>query len=521
MRVLIADDEQHVREGVELSINWPDYNITGIFMAEDGIEALDIVRRERPELIICDMSMPRMDGPSFLEKLREENNEAKVIVLSGYQEFRYTRATLLAKGVDYLLKPFKIDDLNKAIAKAVREINENKESMTEELEKKHQVQEANVMLNEQRMLTYLQGEHISHEGVRQLLDSSGFPFKEFYVTLFLPRNLATVVERNFMGDEALLFFSVRNILRDVFRPLGPVYFFRMDFFFCVMTGGKTAPADVAFYNAKLKDSWVNTIKLKTISGVVAKKYNYMELLTGIKDTKSEILGFDILGGRLVGTGLRKSPSFIDKEMLVLEALKKQDKEYLAALIQSFVQGIRAQGSLSIKELQHCTIEVNLLIIRISRQLNWDHHTETLSLWISDLDEWQKELTHIFWLMIESEGDNLSSLGGIQAIRYYIETHIGEDINLTFLSDQFHFSPQYISKKFKETYNTTVMNYLTDLRIEKAKSLLCHSNKTILEVSQTVGYEDDNYFGKVFRKHVGESPSQFRRACKSADSSVEG
>lgn len=97
MKVLIVDDEEHVREGVELAIDWPSYQMTAILQAEDGVEALEIVRREAPELIVCDMSMPRMDGPTFLEKLRAEGWDSKVIVLSGYQEFRYAKATLLAQ----------------------------------------------------------------------------------------------------------------------------------------------------------------------------------------------------------------------------------------------------------------------------------------------------------------------------------------------------------------------------------------------------------------------------------------
>lgn len=510
MKVLIVDDEQPVRESVELSIKWAKHDITEIYMAGDGIEALDIVRREAPELIICDMSMPRMDGTGFLEALREEGWDSKVIVLSGYQEFRYARATLLADGVDYLLKPFKIDDLDKAIARAVLSILGSKQNKSEEWRRSHQVNEAQVLLNEQKMVTYLQNETVNHEGVRQLLTEEGFPLEDFYILLFLPRNAGEVVDRHFMGDDSLLLFSVRNILRDVLNPLAHYYFFRMESFLCVLTVGNISAVEMDYYRRKLEESWMSTIRVETFSGFSRQKFGYRDILTGLKEAKTEILRSNVLDGQRLEDDQRQMPSLMDKELLVLEALKKQDKEYLGDLIHSFVLELRARGYLSLKELQHYTIEANLLIMRISRQLELEQHIEPLSLWISDLEEWEKALTHTFWMMIESEGENLASLRSIHAIRHYIESHLGEDISLTLLADRFYFSPQYISKKFKENYDMTIMNYLTQLRMDKAKSLLSHSDISIIEISQLVGYEDDNYFGKVFRKHVGESPSQYRK-----------
>lgn len=510
MKVLIVDDEQPVRESVELSIKWAKHDITELYMAGDGIEALDIVRRKAPELIICDMSMPRMDGIGFLEALREEGWDSKVIVLSGYQEFRYARATLLADGVDYLLKPFKIDDLDKAIARAVESIIESKQNKSEERRRSHQVNEAHTLLNEQKMVTYLQSETVNHEGVRQLLTEEGFPLEDFYMLLFLPRNADEVVERYFMGDESLLLFSVRNILRDVLNPLAHYYFFRIESFLCVLTVGNISAPEMDYYRRKLEESWMSTIRVETFSGFSRQKFGYRDILSGLKKAKTEILKSNVLNGQRIEDDQRQRPSLMDKELLVLEALKKRDKEYLGELIRSFVMELRARGYLSLKELQHYTIEANLLIMRVSRQLELEQHIEPLSLWISDLEEWEKALTHTFWMMIESEGENLASLRSIHAIRHYIESHLGEDISLTLLADRFYFSPQYISKKFKENYDMTVMNYLTQLRMDKAKSLLSHSDISIIEISQIVGYEDDNYFGKVFRKHVGESPSHYRK-----------
>ena len=510
MKVLIVDDEEHVRESVQLSVDWKKYQISDIFTAEDGLEALETVRREAPELIICDMSMPRMDGPTFLEALREEGWDSKVIVLSGYQEFRYTRATLLANGVDYLLKPFKISDLENAVSKAVKAIVESKRTKNEEYRKNVQLQEANMQLNEQNMSMLLQSENPNPEGVRQLLDEAGFPSEEFYLILYLPRNLYTIVDRHYMGDEILYFFAIRNIVRDVLKPLGSYYFFRFDPFLCVLAPGNRNMKEVEYSFTKLGKVWESAIKLKTFAGFPREPFSYRGILTAVKKAKAEILGTRVSGSGQAAATPKAPPTFIDKEILVLEALKNKDKHFLTKLVKSFVDELRNFPSLTLKDLQQCTIEVNLLMMRIHNMMNRTNHVETLPLWLCDLDEWEKSLTHMLWLMIETESDQLSGLQNIRAVHDYIASHIGENINLAFLSEKFHFSPQYISKKFKETYNTTVMNYLTGLRMEKAKSLLLHSDLTVSEISQLVGYEDDNYFSKVFRKQVGMSPTQFRK-----------
>lgn len=528
MKALIVDDELHVREGVELSVDWEAHHIREIFMAEDGYEALDIVRREAPDVILCDMSMPRMDGVTFLETLRKEGWTSQVIVLSGYQEFRYARAALLAQGVDYVLKPFKIDDLNRAVAKAAAAIMEGRQLHRKEIMRNYELQEANIRMNEQKMAVCLQNDHPNPEVIRQLFTEAGFHAATFYVALFLPRNHTAALER-FLGDEALFYFAMRNVLGEMIRPLGSSYVCRLESFFCLFIDGHAAVEEVIRQLTKLMKAWKDTIKLEMLQGFTPKKVNESELAARIKLTKAEILNTRITPVNRINAGQHGTNSgqydansksntghsidtfhLVDKEFIILESMKSGNKENVAALIRSFVKDIRNKPGLLLKELQQYTIEANLLILRVSKCLQQQHVVEPLSIWISDLTEFETVLIHSFWQLMEADVDAMLPPNSIQAIRHYLETHFNEDLSLTLLSEKFHFSPQHITKKFREAYNMTVVSYLTQLRMEKAKSLLLHSESTVSEIAQLVGYEDENYFGKVFRKHAGVSPTQFRR-----------
>lgn len=99
---------------------------------------------------------------------------------------------------------------------------------------------------------------------------------------------------------------------------------------------------------------------------------------------------------------------------------------------------------------------------------------------------------------------------INKIAQYIREHLDEDISLNLLSDKFALNAQYISQLFKNQIGVNFLPYLTSIRMQKAKSLLLSSAKTIVEVSQAVGYNDYRVFTKVFKKHVGVSPSQYRK-----------
>lgn len=99
---------------------------------------------------------------------------------------------------------------------------------------------------------------------------------------------------------------------------------------------------------------------------------------------------------------------------------------------------------------------------------------------------------------------------INKIAMYLREHIDEDISLNSLSNKFNLNAQYISQLFKTQIGVNFLAYLTNIRIQKAKSLLLASNNTIVDVSQAVGYNDYRVFTKVFKKHVGISPSQFRK-----------
>ncbi len=114
-RILIVEDEEMIRKGIILTVDWNALGCTVVGEAANGEEGLAAASRLQPDLIITDLKMPRMDGIEMLQKLREQGCDTAVIILTAYDSFQYAQSALRLGAVDYLLKPFHDGDLENAI----------------------------------------------------------------------------------------------------------------------------------------------------------------------------------------------------------------------------------------------------------------------------------------------------------------------------------------------------------------------------------------------------------------------
>jgi two-component system response regulator YesN len=99
---------------------------------------------------------------------------------------------------------------------------------------------------------------------------------------------------------------------------------------------------------------------------------------------------------------------------------------------------------------------------------------------------------------------------VHQIKQYIMENSSKDISLDMIADRVNLSPYYISKLFKEQLGLNYIDYLTECRIERAKSLMCDSELSLKEITYEVGYNDPNYFSRVFRRVYGISPTEYRK-----------
>lgn len=131
-KVLIVDDEELVRHGITLEINWNELGCMIVAEASNGIEGLEAAHRYSPDIIVTDIRMPKMGGLEMVEKLREEENNVSVIFLTAFSDFTYARTAIKLYATDYLLKPFEDGELESAVLHCIEKIKASEEISAEE-----------------------------------------------------------------------------------------------------------------------------------------------------------------------------------------------------------------------------------------------------------------------------------------------------------------------------------------------------------------------------------------------------
>ncbi len=128
LKVLVVEDEELIRKGIVLAVDWAALDCVVVGEAANGLEALDAVERLDPSLVITDLKMPQMDGIEMLRQLRQRGNNVYVIILTAYDSFTYAQSALRLGAVDFLLKPFHDGDLERAVPALRRRIGSAAES---------------------------------------------------------------------------------------------------------------------------------------------------------------------------------------------------------------------------------------------------------------------------------------------------------------------------------------------------------------------------------------------------------
>ncbi|MDD3369630.1 MAG: response regulator [Lachnospiraceae bacterium] len=130
-KILVVDDEEWVRKGIIMETDWAALDCMVVGEASDGEEGLEAIKKYHPDLVICDIRMPKLDGVSMLQKLRETGDKTELLFLTAFSDFQYAQSAVKLSAADYLLKPFEDGELEQAVLR-IKKGRENGEVQAEE-----------------------------------------------------------------------------------------------------------------------------------------------------------------------------------------------------------------------------------------------------------------------------------------------------------------------------------------------------------------------------------------------------
>ena len=519
LKLLIAEDE-HLALDMLSSMEWESIGVAVVGKAENGKEALALAKSVKPDIIISDIRMPEMDGLALAETITNLLPDTKFIILSAYNEFEYAQRAVNCGVFEYILKPYTADELLNVAERAVADImvQRQKDEFVEGLMNR-------LEFSKYFFLNYFLNSLSS--GV--LNDDFNYMFGNYGNS---GKYIAAVV--SFSGvDAADAYQTTYKLFLDVIKTIGKKTSDVTSFF------DVTAFTFIFNFDREVSDTAANSVVLDITNSMLkyldfASEFDYTIGVGTCVSASAEIP----LSYRLALNALKYSFYVGTKTVICISDVETNSSAYNYQFIyeDSFFDSVKvgntdvAMGIIdrlfalfrnnheSIDVVQRIchNIIVNLSICLMQCNLKPDMLFDKTDVWslvrryteIDRLEEFIKNTVDVVISKIVSDrADKSNNL--IQGVKEYIAAYPMR--SLTDIAEHFHLSPNYLSGIFSRETETTIKNYIIQERINHAKEMLLNTNKTIFEIANEVGYTTPQYFGVVFKKVTGQTPSAYKNS----------
>lgn len=511
LNVLIADDEQIVREGLHYIIDWEDLGFSVCAAVDNGQSALEKIRQYQPDLVLLDIRMPKLSGIELIEKVRSEGFIGEFIILSGYSDFKYAQ-TAIRYGVSYYLtKPIDEDELEKAavdIREKVLAKRKTSLSMKQYLTKAKQPilldllagKERNASINYEELgLSYPLYQVVIYEG-----------YTPFYHTY----NFAELLRVTNQGNNSFEDIQVDNynvILLKGTRALSR-------FHTCLMHyedgPEKGSPLDSIFLTY---GPVVNNLDDIHVSYDICKKLMSRRFFC---DENQHVLSYEML------------PEEASEEFVLDPFVAKEYSRRLIDYIQSYN---RREISETLAQLKHRLYDCNADIDKIKYFLadiflqvkhTISHVYSNVEIpfapnaAILELIENKYYLYEILLYFTEQSDLIIRAIGNTSSdsifddILYYIKHNYEEPLKLESIAPLFGYNSSYLGKLFSQKMGQNFNSYLDSVRIREATHLLDTTSMKVYEIAARVGYRNVDYFHQKFKKQMNLSPAEYRKRLNS-------
>ncbi|WP_106769056.1 response regulator transcription factor [Paenibacillus faecalis] len=535
MKAIIVDDEKHVREAIELLADWEKHGITEILQAEDGEEAVALIREHQPQIVLTDMRMPRKNGTELLTWLYKDMPDIKVLVISGYDNFEYVRHTLRYGGIDYILKPVDPAALNEALDQAAKAWHQDEEKRRLKAIRGIEVNQMKSIYMDRLWTDLMIGSGNKDQLIEQIKNWGSLPdhVDSCFIAATSDMHFDKGLLAKYRNRRDLLAFTLINICNEVLNLKG-LAFRHMDMpgVIIILYWEEVVPFSSILH--QINDGIHAAIHRRAHFGVSNRSRFPEELSRGFQDAEQALWNRHLLGDHgyihsslwVDSSGSRPFMLVSYEEKFRLAALSANIKQ-MEYIIDQWLKEVRERGVITPEHLRRWNLEWDWL------QRHW---TEPEAIEGGALPEEDAEILQGLPspLPLDDEGQiswdtwKIEMIGRLQSasrvmsqlhsrenhiihdIARYLEHSYHEEISLQDIASRFFLSREYISRKFKQEFGVTLSDFLGRLRIDKAKILLLNPQLRIAQIAEMVGYQDEKYFSKVFKKLEGLTPNDYRK-----------
>ncbi|MCZ0703162.1 two-component system response regulator YesN [Natronobacillus azotifigens] len=505
IKLMIVDDEEVERFSMEqiLTQGFQDINI---LQASNGISAIELAKKEAPDVILMDIKMPEMNGMDAIKAIKAIQPTVKFIMVTAYDTFSYAKEAIKLGAKDYILKPSKISEILSTVGEVIELVENERKLLTIKEEQIRQFEQSKRVM-ERDLVTQLLFDHVHDVHVSMLLELLNLDApEELFVFLVVleedaSEHYQTIVEQVKAMD--------RVFIGSLYKKQLPVIVFRND------QSYRAQMMRIAKELKRLFESKLNVHAMIGVGGVFQQidqtKQSYREaLISAMRAQRNYQVLFHHDLPKSEQHCEKVFDDYISERFFDQVSLGKWEeiKEELTKVIDCYETEL-----MPLNEVEKRLLQLFWVMGRTLEEMNVEIDWEKYSFSSDDYQTLVQEV-QLYFDHLNREYKNYyreNEVDSMKKIKHYIMQHSDEDISLERLSEQVQLSPIYISKMFKERLGINYIDFLTECRINKAKQLLSETELSIKSIALETGYQDPNYFGKVFKKFTGLTPKKYREA----------
>ena len=539
LKVFLAEDEFIIREGIKNNIDWQAYGYEFCGEASDGELAFPLIQKTRPDILITDIKMPFVDGLALSRLVKKELPETEIIILSGYEEFDYAKEAIQIGVARYLLKPINGETLLQEID-SVAEIILGKQKEKEIREKYQKEMEENSLRDQMDLFQHLVTGDCSMEELLSVADKLDLKIMAPWYSIVLLKIQSMKHDyEEYSGsivavDERIVKLAEPEHVLIFDRALeGRAFLFKAD-------SEEELLAYQKEYLGDVKEVLSGYANLRYFGGIGTPVNRLREIPASFEDAshafahrylvaESCILDSSLLmqEGAAEHEDFRISavnPEQIDRAKMQ-EFLRTGDLDEVVYFVDEFFGKLDGGAMKSRIFRQYITMDAYFSIADFLKGLGLQKdEIEAPDQDSSILQDEKSAMDYIVRIMNKAlvlrEKKASSRYEDVvsEVIHYIEDNYAQEELSLNLLASHVNFSPNHLSMIFSQQTGQTLIRYLTDYRMNRAKELLRCSSKKSSVISMEVGYKDPHYFSYLFKKTQGMTPTQYRggRAAEGED-----
>ena len=541
LKIFLAEDEVIVRETIKRMIPWEDLGFELVGEAADGEMALPLLLRQKPDLLITDIKMPFMDGLTLAKVAKKEIPGLKVVILSGYDDFNYAKQAINIGVEDYLLKPITKNALIERLTE-IRSRYEHEKTQKEYYEKFHREMQAYEKNSSRDFFEALVSGSMDMMEIYRRSEKLGLDIvAEAYNVLIFTMNC----EEDFSGQRVRYSeweAESLELLEEFFSENTSAMLFRCNIFsYGVLIKGQKETIEENTRSCvseiqrildrkEQKRQWFVAAgePVERLSQIQKSYYSASRAFSQRYLYDENILYYDEMASMEKKNVTEDDSTYLQKvdvnalnPVILQKFLSNGLLEETENFVKDYFYAIGQEPLESLVFRNYVTLNVRFSVMSFLKEIGCDTRTleqedteDVLSESSKSLENAiayaEKIISQAIALRDQNSGNKNRSI--LKTAVDFIDSHyMEEDMSLNKAANAANVSANHFSALFSQNMGQTFIEYLTNLRMNKAKEYLRCTSMRSSEIAGEIGYKDAHYFSYLFKKTQGMTPSDYRKA----------